>query len=139
MDPEVEWEGEKQDLTIRMFNSEEFQLSENEEALLTLHILAVKASQVQESSWSKETLEQSLLDESWWNIRNALKTEQDYLGLQHYGIKEEMVIYEGCIYILDSNALKLKVVHQCNNLIVAEHFVRDNTLYLTVTGALLTL
>jgi len=50
MDPELEGEGEKQDLTIRMFNPGEFQHGENEEALLTRHVIAVKASQVEESS-----------------------------------------------------------------------------------------
>jgi len=48
--PELEGEGEKQDLTIPMFNPGQFQLSENEEALLTRHVMAVKASQVEESS-----------------------------------------------------------------------------------------
>jgi len=46
VDPELEGEGEKQDLTIRMFKPGQFQLGENEEALLTRHVMAVKASQV---------------------------------------------------------------------------------------------
>jgi len=46
-----------------MFKLEQFQLGENEEALLTCHVMAVKASQVVESSWSKEILEGGLLDQ----------------------------------------------------------------------------
>ena len=62
VDPKLEGEGEKQDLTIRMFKPGQFQLRENEEALLTRHIMSVKTSQVEESSWSKEILEAGLLD-----------------------------------------------------------------------------
>jgi len=105
--PELEGEGEKQDPTIRMFKPGQFLLSENEEALLTHHGMAVKASQVEESSWSKEILEAGLLDQHWIGIRYALKTGQDYPGLQHYGIEVEMLTYERRIYIPDSNALKL--------------------------------
>jgi len=108
VDPELEGEGEKQDLTIRMFKPGQFQLGENEEALLTRHVMAVKATQVEESSWSKEILEAGLRDQHWLSIRNGLKTGQDYPGLQHYGIEDEMVTYERRIYIPDSNALKLK-------------------------------
>jgi len=50
VDPKLEGEGEKQDLTIRMFKPEHFQLGENEWALLTYYVIAVKASQVEESS-----------------------------------------------------------------------------------------
>jgi len=57
-----------------------------------------------------------------------LKTGQDYPGLQHYGIEDEMVTYERRIYIPDSNALKLKVAHQCHDAKVAGHFGRDKTL-----------
>ena len=39
-----------------------------------------------------------------------------------------MVIYERHIYIPDSNALKLKVAHQCHDAKVAGHFGRDKTL-----------
>jgi len=88
VDPELEGEGEKQDLTSRMFKPGQFQLGENEEALLTRHVMAVKASQVEESSWSKEMLEAGLLDQHWLGIRNALKTGQDYTGLQHHGIED---------------------------------------------------
>jgi len=106
----------------------QFQLGENEEALLTCHVMAVKASQVEESSWSKEILEAGLLDQHWLGIRNALNTGQDYPGLQHNGIEDEMVTYERRIYIPDSNALKLKVAHQCHDAKVAGHFGRDKTL-----------
>jgi len=61
-------------------------------------------------------------------IRNALKTGQDYPGLQHYSIEDEMVTYERRIYISDSKALKLKVGHQCHDAKVAGHFGRDKTL-----------
>jgi len=130
VDSELEREGEKQDLMIRMFQPGQFQLCENEEALLTRHIMAVKGSQVEESSCWKEILEAGLLDQHWLGIRNALKTGQDYLGHQHCGIDHEMVTYERRIYIPDSNALKFKVAHQCHNANVAGHFGRDKTLYL---------
>ena len=121
-DPELEGEGEKQDLTIRMFKPGQFQLGEKQEALLTRHVIAVKASQVEETSWSKEILDVGLLDQRWLAIRNALKTGQGYLGLQQYGIEDEMVTYERRIYIPDSNAFKLKVAHQCHDAKVAGHF-----------------
>ena len=88
-----------------MFKPGQFQLGENEEALLTRHVMGVKAAQVEESSWSKEILEAGVLDQHWLGIRNAMKTGQDYPGLQHYGIEDEMVTYERRIYIPDSNAL----------------------------------
>jgi len=69
----------------------QFRLGENEEALLTRHVMAVEASQVEESSWSKAILEAGLLDQHWLGIRDALKTGQDYPGLQHYSIEAEMV------------------------------------------------
>jgi len=122
VDPELEGEGGKQDLTFRIFKLGQFQLSENEEALLTHHVRAVSASQVEESSWSKEILEAGLLVQHWLGIRNALKTGQDYPGLQHYSIEDEMVTYKRRIYIPDSKALKLKVVHQCHDAKVAGHF-----------------
>jgi len=128
VDPDLEGEGEKQDLTIQMFKPGQFQLGQNEEALLTRHVMAVKASQVEESSWSKEILEAGLLNQYWLGIRNAIKKGQDYPGLQHYGIEDEMVTYEPHIYIPDSNALKLKVEHQCHDAKVAGHFGRDKTL-----------
>jgi len=128
VDPELEGEGEKQDLTIRMFKPGQFQLGEIEEDLLTRHVVALKASQVEESSWSKEILEAWLLDQHWLGIRKAWKTEQDYPGLQHYGIEDEIATYECRIYIPHSNALKLKVAHQCYDAKVAGHFGRDKTL-----------
>jgi len=90
--------------------------------------MAVKASQVEESSWSQEILEAGLLDQHWLGIKNALKTGQDYPGLQHYGVEDEMVNYERRIHIPDSNALKLKVAYQCHNAKLAGHFGRDKTL-----------
>jgi len=90
--------------------------------------VAVKASQVEESSWSKEILEARLLDQHWLGIRNALKSGQDYPGLQHYGIEDEMVTSEGRKYIPDSKALKLKVAHQCHDAKVTGHFGRHKTL-----------
>jgi len=128
VDPELEGEGENQDLTIRMFKPGQFHLGDNQEALLTRHVMAVKPSQVEESSWYKEILEAGLLDQHWLGIRNALKTGQDYPGLQHYGIEDEMVTYECRIYIPDSNPLKLKVAHQCHDAKVTGHFGRDKTL-----------
>jgi len=53
VDPEREGEGDKQDLMIRILKPGQFQVGENEEALLTHHVMAVKPSQVAESSWSK--------------------------------------------------------------------------------------
>jgi len=82
-DPELEAEVEKEDLTIRMFKLGQFQLGENEEAFLTRHIMAVKASQVEESSKSKEILEAGLLDQHWLGIRNALET--GLLKYRHIG------------------------------------------------------
>jgi len=87
----------------------------------------VKASQVEESSWSKEILEAGLLDQNWLGIRNGLKTGQGYPGLQHYGMEVEMVTYECRIYIPDSNGLKLKVTHQCHDAKVTGHLRRDKT------------
>jgi len=77
VDPELEGEGEKQDLTIRMFKPKQFQLGKNEWALITHHLMAVKASQVEESSWSKKILEAELLDQLWLGIRNALNRGKD--------------------------------------------------------------
>ena len=82
VDSELEEEEEKQDLTICMFKPWQFQLGENEEALLTRHVMVANASQVEESSWSKEYLEAGFLDQHWLGIRNALKTGQDYAGKQ---------------------------------------------------------
>ena len=45
VDPKLEGKREKQDQMIGIFKSGQFQLGENEEALLTRHVIAVKASQ----------------------------------------------------------------------------------------------
>jgi len=127
-DTELEGEGQKQDLRIRIFKPAQFQLGENEEALLTHYVVAVKASQVEESSWSKEILEAGLPDQHWLGIRNAFKTGQDYPGLQHFGIEDEMVTYERRTYIPDSNVLKLKVAYQCYDAKVTWPFGRGKTL-----------
>ena len=82
----------------------------------------MRASQVEESSWSKGILEVGLLDQHWLGIRNALKTGQNYPGLQHYGIGDEILTYERRIYIPEYNTLKLKVAQQCYNEKVAWHF-----------------
>jgi len=50
VDRELDGEGEKQDLMIRTFKPCQFQLGYNKEALLTHHIIVVKALQVEESS-----------------------------------------------------------------------------------------
>jgi hypothetical protein len=130
VDPELEGEGEKQDLTIRMFKPGQFNLGEREEVLVTRHIMAVKALQTEESSWSKDILEAGLLDSDWSGIRKALETGQSYKGLEHYGLEDDLVTYERRIYIPESNSLKLKVAHQCHDAKVAGHFGRDKTLEL---------
>jgi len=122
VDLKLEGEGQKQHLTICMFKPWQFQLGYNENALLTCHIMAVKASQVEESSWSKEIQEAGLLDQYWLSFRNGLKTGQHYPGLQKNGIEDEMVTYERRNYIPDSNTLKLKVAHQCHDAKVTGHF-----------------
>jgi len=62
VDPELEGEGEKQDLTIRMFKPGQLDLGTGEETLVMRQIMAVKASQTEESKWSKEILEAGLQD-----------------------------------------------------------------------------
>ena len=57
-----------------------------------------------------------------------MKTGPDYPGLEHYGIEDEMMTYELCLYISASNALKLKVAYQCHDAKVVGHFGRDKTL-----------
>jgi len=128
VDPEVEAEGEKQDLTIRKIKPGQFQLGEHEKAILARQVMAVKALQVEESGWSKKNLEAWFLDQHSLGIRNALKTGQDYPGLHYYSIEDEMVTYERRIYIPDSNLLKLKAAHQCHDAKVVGHFVPDKTL-----------
>jgi len=89
--------------------------------------MAVKASQVEESSGWKEILEAGLLDQHWVGIRNALKIGLDYLSFQNYSIEDEIVTYERNTYIPNCKPLKLKVAHQCHNAKVAEYFGRDKT------------
>jgi len=60
--PELEGEGEKQDLTIRMFKPGQLDLRTGEETLVTCQIMPVKAPQTEESKWSKEILEAGLQD-----------------------------------------------------------------------------
>jgi len=49
LDSELEGEGKKQDLTIRMFKPGQLDLGTGEETLVTRQIMAVKASQIEES------------------------------------------------------------------------------------------
>jgi len=49
VDPELEGEGEKQDLTIRIFKPGQLSLGTGTETLLTRQIIAVKALQTEES------------------------------------------------------------------------------------------
>jgi len=130
VDPELEGEGEKQDLTIRMFKPGQLDLGTGEETLVTRQIMAVKASQTEESKWSKEILEASLQDNTWFRIRNSLKMGKDYTGLEHYGLEDDIVTYEWRLYIPDNNSLKLKVTYQCHDAKVEAHFGRDKTLEL---------
>jgi len=106
---------------IRILKLGQFQLGENEEALITYHVIAVKASQGEESSCSKKILEAELLDQHWLGIRNGLKTGQDYPGYQHYGIEDEMVTCERRLYIRDFNAINLKVAYQYQDAKVTGH------------------
>ena len=62
VDPELEGEREKQDLTIRMFKPGQLDLGTGEDTLVTRQIMAVKASHMEESKWSKEILEAGLQD-----------------------------------------------------------------------------
>jgi len=130
VDPELEGEGEKQDLTIQIFKPGQFDLGESEELLVTRQVMAVKALQTEEFCWSREILEAGLLDSDWSGIRNALVTGQSYKGLEHYGLEDDLVSYERHIYVPESNALKLKVTNQCHDAKVAGHFGRDKTLQL---------
>jgi len=92
--------------------------------------MAVKASQTEESKWSKEILEAGLQDNTWLGIWNSLKMGKDYAELEHYSLENNMVTYERCLYIPDNNSLKLKVTYQCHDAKVAGHFGRDKTLEL---------
>jgi len=83
VDPELEGEGEKQDLTICIFKSGQRDLGMGEETLVTCQIIAGKASQTKESKWSKEILEAGPQDNTWLEIRNSLKMGKDYAALEH--------------------------------------------------------
>ena len=130
VEPELEGEGEKQDLTIRMIKPGQLNLGTGEETLVTRQIMAVKASQIEESKWSTEILEAGLQDNTWLGIRNSLKMGKDYAGLEHYGLEDDMVTYERRLYIPDNNSLKLKATYQCHDAKVAGHLGRDKTLEL---------
>ena len=86
--------------------------------------------QTEESSWSKEILEGGLLASDWSGIKNALVTGQNYKGLKHYVLEDNLVTYEPRIYIPESNAHKLQVAHQCHDAKVGVHFRGDKTLEL---------
>jgi len=109
VDAELEGEGEKQDLTIRTFKPGQLDLGTGEVTLVTRQIMGVKASQTEESKWLKKILEAGLQDNIWLGIRNSLKKRKDYAGLEHYGLEDNIVTYEQCLYIPDNNSLKLRV------------------------------
>ena len=54
----------------------------------------------------------------------------DYAGLEHYGLEDDIVTYEQGLYIPDNNSLKLKVTYQYHDAKVAGHFGWDKTLEL---------
>jgi len=51
VDPELEGEGEKRDLTIQMFKPGQFDLRESKELLGIRQLMVVKALQTEDSSW----------------------------------------------------------------------------------------
>jgi len=130
VDPELEGEGKKQDLTIRMFKPCQLDLGTSEDTLVMRHIMAVKASQTKESKWLREILEAGLQDNIWLGIRNSLKMGKGYEGLEHYSLEDDMVTYERRLYIPDNNSLKLKVTYQYHDAKVAGYFGQDKTLEL---------
>jgi len=130
VDPELEGEGEKQDLTIQMFKLGQFDLGESEELLVTRQVMALKTLQTEESSWSNAILEAGLLDSDWSGIRNVVVTGQSCKGLEHYGLEDDLVTNERRMYVPESNTRKLKVAHQCHEAKVAGHLGRDETLEL---------
>jgi len=113
-----------------MFNPGPLDLGTSEETLVTRQIMAVKASQMEESKWSKKILEADLQDNTWLGIRNSLKMGKDYARLEHYGSADNIVIYERPLYIPDNNSLKLKGTYQCHDTKVEGHFGQDKTLEL---------
>jgi len=113
-----------------MFKPGQLNLGTGEETLVTRQIMAVKASQTEESKWSKEIREAGLQDNIWLGIQNSLKMDKDYAGLEHSGLEDDMVTYEWRLYIPNNNSLKLKVTYQCHDAKVGGHFGRDKTLEL---------
>jgi len=113
-----------------MFKPGQLDLETGEETLVTRQIMAVKASQTEESKWLEEILEAGLQDNTWLGIRNSLKMGKDYVGLEHYSLENDMVTYERRLYIPDNNSLKWKVTYQCHDAKVAGHFGQDKTLEL---------
>jgi len=69
-----------------MFKPGQLDLGTGEETLVMHQIMAVKASQTEESKWSKKILEAGLQDNTWFRIRNFLKMAKDYAGVQYYGL-----------------------------------------------------
>jgi len=94
-----------------MFKPGQLDLGTGEETLVTCQIMAIKASQTEESKWSKEILEAGLQDNTWLGIPNSLKRGKDYAGLEHYGSEDDIVTYKRRLYIPDNNSLKLKVTY----------------------------
>jgi len=94
VDPELEEEKEKQDLTMRMFKPGQRDLGTVKDTLLTYQIMPVKGSQTEESKWSNEILEAGLRDNIWLGIRSSLKMGKDYAGLKHYGLENDIVIHK---------------------------------------------
>ena len=113
-----------------MFKPGQLDLGESEELLVTCQVMDMKALQTEESNWSKESLEAWLQDSDCLGIRNTLVTRESCKRLEHYGPEDDLVTYEHRIYVPESNALKLKVAHQCHDAKVAKHFGRDKTLEL---------
>jgi len=79
-----------------MFKPGQLDLGTGEETLVTRQIMAVKASQTEESKWSREILEAGLQDKTWLGIGNSLKRGKDYAGLEYYSLEDDMVTYEQC-------------------------------------------
>jgi len=107
-----------------MFKPGQLDLGTGEETLVTRQIMAVKASQTEESKWSKEILEAGLQDNTWLGIWNSLKIGKDYAGLEHYGLEDDMVTYERHLYIPDNNSWKLKVTYQCHDTVMGVLSIR---------------
>jgi len=61
-------------------------------------------------------------DNIWLGIWNSWEMGNDYAGLEHYGLEDDIVTYEQGLYIPDNNSLKLKVTYQYHDAKVAGHF-----------------